>query len=218
MRFRLTGVLSMCMGVAMAQAPSSASTPTPAPATPATPQPKKEELSLADLARAARKGKPTPLAASGKVMVTNDNLQPRAKLLFDDIDLERDNSDALIAAMLSYKRLHTPAETENAIREWYQLQDSYMQNLVNQRDALQATAQGNGRSSYPRNSAAYREYEAQAMRQMQNQQDAYEQSRKVGILLGRLQQGLIKVRGGIQRENLRYDWFKILNGNGYGSF
>ena len=39
-----------------------------------------------------------------------------------------------------------------------------------------------------------------------------------GMLAGRLQQAFMKIRNGINRYNLHYDWFKIRNGNGNGSF
>jgi len=36
--------------------------------------------------------------------------------------------------------------------------------------------------------------------------------------VGRIQQGLMKVRAGLGMMRLNYPWFKVRNGNGIGSF
>lgn len=39
-----------------------------------------------------------------------------------------------------------------------------------------------------------------------------------GFMVGHIQQQLMKIRAGIARYGLHYDWFKVRNGNGIGSF
>ena len=39
-----------------------------------------------------------------------------------------------------------------------------------------------------------------------------------GMVTGRIQQAFMRIRSGISRYNLHYDWFKVRNANGNGSF
>jgi len=39
-----------------------------------------------------------------------------------------------------------------------------------------------------------------------------------GMVAGRIQQAFMKIRTGISRYSLHYDWFKVRNANGNGSF
>jgi len=39
-----------------------------------------------------------------------------------------------------------------------------------------------------------------------------------GMLTGRIQQAFMRIRTGISRYNLRYEWFKVRNAHGNGSF
>jgi hypothetical protein len=46
----------------------------------------------------------------------------------------------------------------------------------------------------------------------------FRRGRKNGMMMARIQQTFIKVRNDLQSINLRYDWSKIRNANGNGSF
>jgi hypothetical protein len=39
-----------------------------------------------------------------------------------------------------------------------------------------------------------------------------------GQRVGRIQQAFLRIRAGLQRNQLRYSWFKVRNANGVGSF
>lgn len=174
------------------------------------PATKKEPVSLADAARAVKKEKP---ATPAKVVYTNDNIAAgRTKLAFPDVEVERgDNSAEILQAMSVYRNLHTNGETDNAMKEWFDQQDGYLQSFFEQRERLVADRNGGYMNNYPQptTEAGYREYMAEMKRRQSSAQNAGEQIQKLGRMISKLQQGLMKVQSGLQTERIKYDWFKI---------
>ena len=46
----------------------------------------------------------------------------------------------------------------------------------------------------------------------------FRRERKNGMMMARIQQTFMRVRNDLQMIGLKYEWFKIRNGNGNGSF
>lgn len=182
-----------------------------------SPETKPNAPSLADLARQARQNKP---ATKAKTVVTDETLNSR-RTLFPAIHPELDNSEEIVREMVAYSRTHTPKETEDAIREWYEIYDQKMANAIHEQKDIQDRQLQRSMSEqdmYEYGGEDYRKY--QALRRAENRTAVSDQQamRTNGLLTAKIQQTFQMVRGGLQKNNIRYEWFKIRFGNGNGSW
>src|SRR5882757_7955243 len=161
-------------------------------------------------------------ARKAKVVVDDDNLHsqrgPIPAIALDGVD----NSDEIIRAIQEFKKINKPAETEEAVRFWYDEFDSLMADALDDntrlikrkedRSLTEATGSYYGRDG---------DYDKAMQRRnsaISEDREDFRRGRKNGFTIARIQQTFMKVRTGIQIGGLKYDWFKIRNGNGNGSF
>lgn len=171
-----------------------------------------DTTSLADAAKRAREGKP-----KSKMVITEENFTPLHGPL-PDLNIEGvDNADDVVKAIDTYRRSHTAAETEQAIREWYDDYDLMFQKAFRENEEIKARNQDRSAEAteYPDDYRKYQEQRTTAIRSALQDQRTVQ---KNGLLMARIQQGIQKVRSGIQMFNLRYEWMKIRFGNGNGSW
>lgn len=173
------------------------------------------QKSLGEIAKESRKK-----AASHAPVLTEEDIKKQAGPL-PKIELEdKDNADEILQAIADYKAKHTPEQTEQALRTWYDYHDNMLVTALTQNRETAQRRQFTTNSGYwiCQDSPSYQNCSTRQMQEMRGQQedqaDMYDNSK----VISRVQQTFIRVRNGLYAYNLHYAWFKIRNGNGVGSF
>jgi hypothetical protein len=164
----------------------------------AAPQP-----SLADVARQNREQK----RPKAKVVVTEDTITASKGPIPEIRADATDNSDDIVAAIDYFRSKHTAKETETAVRDWFDSEDSKLSYDYSHSEDMY-------RGSWPyspedRNMVTpqqYRERELAANRAYSVRQQSAQQSSE---RKQRLQSRLLNVRTGIRKIGLNYEWFKV---------
>lgn len=192
--------LFLCLSLftfASVHAQDAAANPAPAPKT------------LADLAREANKNK----TARAKTVISNDNLTvnkgPIPSLNFDGMD----NSDEVSAAIHTYRRAHSPKETEDLIHEWYDKYYGMYVAAVEENKAFATRQQDRSydQSDYNQDAKKYRQLRDAEARSARNDQKKVSQN---AMLQNRIQGTIGKIRSELMQVG-HYSWFKQLP-YGYG--
>lgn len=164
--------------------------------------------SLADFARKNREQK----RVKAKTVFTNDSINtargPIPELRTDATD----NSSDIVAAISRFKDAHTPQETEAAVKEWFDGEDSQLAYEYSHSGERVAPA-WNRYGSSDHAPTTYQQYNermlAQARADQLNQQSFQQSAER----RANLQSRLLKVRTGIRGLGLTYEWFKVRCGN-----
>ena len=205
--------------LSLAQNAPAASSSASSSATPSASSATADQNSSSDtsnsLAAAARKAKAANPAHAKKVF-TDDDMEVQAgpfpRLKMDGAG----NDDEILAAISKYKLTHTPQQTEEAVRSWF---DRYDQELA-------AAMKSNLDTVSLRNANLTNGYEL--CQQVQDYEDyAHCQSRQVSEQRGaqhdrneisnnnnvvmRIQHSFTNIRLGLNQTGLRYEWFKVRN-------
>jgi hypothetical protein len=197
-RFLFIAALFLCfVGSIVAQAPTENSQP-----------------SLAEVARQNREQK----KLKSRIVVTDETIAA-SKGPIPEIRVDAtDNSKEIIEAIGRFKASHTVQETESAVRNWYESEDSQLAYEVergNERDGS-SWSRYYGSQDRPPSTAA------QSNERQLTQARAYEVDRRSAArsteIRAHLQTRLGAVRTGISRFGLNYEWFKIRCGNGDCSY
>lgn len=156
-----------------------------------------------------------------------------AKHVFTDEDMEThkgpfprlnmegvDNSDEIIDAIGKYKQKHSPEEVEQAVHDWYDKYDTELNAAISQANEFKSLRDANVLNGYElrQQSMDYEKCQRRREAEMRGARLDNQIIRDNGLHTARIQQAMIKIRGGIMRYNLNYSWFKIRQGNGNGSF
>lgn len=157
----------------------------------------------------------------------------RAKKVFTDEDMEEtagplprlkmdgaENADDVVAAISKYKTAHTPEQTEKAVRIWYERYDEMLAAAIQDNQDMTVLRNANSSNGYELCQES-NDYEKCRNRQMADQRGArsdQNQMMKNNQLEVRIQHAFMKVRNGLQMNNLRYEWFKIRTTNGIDTF
>jgi hypothetical protein len=172
---------------------------------------------LGDLVKKSKKA-PGPKA---KTVITDETLAaqrgPIPGIALDGVD----NSDEIIRAIREFKKAHSPAETEEAVRLWYDDSDSILLKALDDNSRLIVRKEDRNLANATGEYASRMDYEGAMERrnsQIREDRNDFRSYRQNGFLVARVQQVFMKVRTDMQSCNLRYDWFKIRNANGNGSF
>jgi hypothetical protein len=175
----------------------------------------------APLGDIAKKNK-AATAAKAKVVVNDDNLHSQRGPI-PAISLEGvDNSDEIAHAIREFRKTHTPAETEEAIRHWYDEFDGMLADTLDDNSRLikrkEDRALNEATGSYYGQDGDYNRAMQRRNSAILEDRSDFRQQRKDGLMVGKIQQTFIKVRNDLQIIGLRYEWFKVRNANGNGSF
>jgi hypothetical protein len=189
-----------------------------APAAPAAPEPTSTgtEQSLGAVVRNSKK----PNTVRAKKVITEDDMDAIANVL-PRLRMEgAENSDEIIAAIGKYKESHTPEETEAAVQAWYERYDEDLAAAIQQNHVVNSLREENLSNGYEicRQGGDYQSCENR--RRAEYIGARHDQATIVnnGALEVRIQHVFMKVRGGIMRYGLRYEWFKVRTTNGIDTF
>ncbi len=194
------GVLLVCSALALAQSQPAPAQP-PAENTPGTASP---------LAAAARNAKDQKAGHAKKVFTDDDmeaNAGPLPRLKMDGPE----NGDEVVTAITKYKETHTPEQTEQAIRTWYDRYDEMLVATI-QENRDMATLSSANMSNGNELCQQSQDYEHCQSRQMADQRgnrsDQTVMIRNTALMM-RIQRVFQKVKGGLMMNNLHYSWFHI---------
>jgi hypothetical protein len=167
------------------------------------------------IAAAARQAKAQKNARAKKVFTDEDmeaTAGPLPRLKMDGSE----NADDVVAAISAYRLTHTPEEIEHAVHIWYDRYDQMLAAAIQANQDVRAIRQANmsnGEDLCQQNQD-YEQCQARRMVEYRGQRDDAVEIAKNTALETRIQHAFSKVRIGLIKNNLRYDWFKIRTTNG----
>jgi K+-transporting ATPase c subunit len=174
------------------------------------------ERSLAAAARDAKAQK----TGHAKKVITDEDMEaasgPLPKLRMEGPE----NGDEVVAAIASYKLSHTPEQTEQAVRIWYDRYDEMLAGAIQENLDIRVLREANQSNGYElcQQSQDYQKCQSRQMAEMRGARNDQLQATKNGQLEVRIQHVFGKVRVGLMQNNLRYNWFKIRTTNGIDIF
>lgn len=167
------------------------------------------------IAAAARQARAQKNACAKKVFTDEDmeaTAGPLPRLKMDGAE----NADDVVAAISAYRLAHTPEEIEHAVHLWYDRYDQMLAAAIQANQDLRAIRQANMNNGEDlcQQSQDYEQCQARRMVEYRGQRDDAVEIAKNTALETRVQHALSKVRMGLTKNNLHYDWFKIRTTNG----
>lgn len=131
-----------------------------------------------------------------------------------------ENSDDIVAAIGKYRQTHSPDDTEAAVQAWYDKYDQDLAAAIQQNSVVNTLREENLSNGYEmcRESGDYQTCEGRRRAEYIGQRHDQATIMKNVALEVRIQHAFMKVRAGIVRYNLHYDWFKIRTTNGIDKF
>jgi hypothetical protein len=170
--------------------------------------------SLAEIARQNREQK----KPKSKTVITDETIAA-SKGPIPEIRVDgTDNSKEIIEDIGRFKAKHTIQETESAVRDWYESEDSQLAYEISNANIQNGSSWARYYGSQDKPPTTAKQSNERALTQAR----AYEVDRRSAALSGEirahLQTRLSAVRTGILRFGLSYDWFKVRCGNGDCSY
>jgi hypothetical protein len=210
--------LRLIGAVVFAFALSLATAQDPPPTTPSAPPPTPAG-SDKSIAAAVRDSKAQKTAHAKKVF-TEDDLDATTTALPRLKTDGADNGDDIVAAIGKYKETHTPEQTEAAVRAWYERYDEQLAAAIQENLDVKALRDENVGNGYElcRQSGDYQQCENRRQAEMVGARHDQNTMNRNTQLEVRIQHALMKVRNGLKRFNLHYDWFKVRTTNGINVF
>jgi len=169
-----------------------------------------------------------------------DTSKSKAKRVFTDEDMSArhngpiplvalqgvDNTQAVLDAIHEFKKTHDAAETERVVHEWFDEEAEVLSAAIdaNTRIAehnqvkMEAAQDGYG---YGRvYDGDYSKLRQQQLSEMWAQRMDARSSRDNWLVVTRIQQAFVRVRCDViwNRNKTAYDWFRIRNANGVGTY
>ena len=145
--------------------------------------------------------------------VSNEPL-PRLKLDGSD------NSTDVIGAMVNYKQAHSPQQTEDTIHQWFDLYDRTLADAIQTNLELKAGRQENHNTlaaGCP--TGQFKDdCEKDRMKALDHVWDVVPSIKKTDATITHLQMALDRVRRGMLKSKIRYDWFQIRASDGNSSY
>jgi hypothetical protein len=190
----------------------------PTPVAPAVPEPTSTgtEQPLGTVARNSKK------ATSGqpKKVITEDDMDALANVL-PRVRMEgAENADEIIVAIGQYKASHTPEETETVVQAWYERYDQDLAAAIQQNQTVNSLREENfsNGNELCREAGDYQACEKRRRAEyIGMRHDQYTVGRNMALEV-RIQHVFMKVRGGMGRYGLHYEWFKVRTTNGIDTF
>jgi hypothetical protein len=205
----LVSVFGLFLSAGVAQQ-AAVAPPAPEPTSTGT------EQSLGAVARNSKKQN----SVRAKKVITEDDMDAIANAL-PRLRMEgAENADEIIAAIGKYKAGHTPEETEAAVQAWYERYDGDLAAAIQQNQVVNSLREENVSNGYEicREGGDYQSCENRRRAEYIGARHDQATIASNGALEVRIQHVFMKVRGGIMRYNLHYDWFKVRTTNGIDTF
>jgi hypothetical protein len=176
--------------------------------------PAQDESSLADAAKKTREGnKPR-----SKIVITEETIKAQRGPI-PDIEFDGEQNDAFIVnAIRDYRATHTPAETENTLREWFIYYDNMQLRLIRENNQMMARRQDPNLYDPERYGRDYQQAVQKARHDAQSEILDLKISQKNSMMAGRIQGTLYAVKNGIAKLGMKYDWLKVHYGNGIQTY
>jgi hypothetical protein len=173
------------------------------------------------MAAAAARGKAAKSARSKRI-ITDEDLHGTVGPLPSLSMSGAENSDEVVTAIKEYKQTHTPKQTEEAVRSWYDEYDEDLAAAIKENLDIQHTRAASLRSGYDlcQNPQLYRDYDdyqkcqARGMNELRGARHEQVEVSRNWEWIARLQHSLTNVRSSLFQMGLNYSWFKIRTGNG----
>jgi hypothetical protein len=162
-----------------------------------------------------------------KQVITDDDMSARRKNPIPVISIQgADNSQEILDVIHEFKRTHDAAETERVVHEWFDEQSEVLSDAIeaNNRIAqhnqikMEAAQDGNGYGvAYDGDYAKLRQRQ---LSEMWAQRSDARSNRDNWLVVTRIQQVFVRVRCDaiLNRGKMPYDWFRIRNANGVGTY
>jgi hypothetical protein len=176
----------------------------------AQPTPDSTSGTASPLAAAARNAKDQKAGHAKKVFTDDDmeaNVGPLPRMKMDGPE----NGDEVVTAITKYKQTHTPEQTEQAIRTWYDRYDEMLVATIQEnRDmaTLSSTNMSNG-NELCQQSQDYEHCQSRQMTDLRGNRNDQAVMMKNTALMMRIQRVFQKVKGGLMMNDLHYSWFRI---------
>src|SRR5579863_1415963 len=183
----------------------------PASTPPATPDSTDSDSALATAAKTAKVQK----ATHAKKVFTDEDMEastgPLPRLRMEGAE----NADDVVVAISKYKVTHTPEETEQAVHIWYDRYDQMLAAAIQENQDMQMLRNANMSNGYAlcQESQDYQKCASRQQAEQRGAQSDQQQMMKNSNLEVRIQHSFMKVRNGLQVNNLHYIWFKIRTTN-----
>lgn len=187
-----------------------------APSTSAAQDSADSSNSLASAAKSAKAQR----AAHAKKVFTDEDMEATAGPL-PRLKMEgAENADDVVAAISKFKLTHSPEETEQAVRIWYDRYDQMLAAAIQENQDMQTLRSANMSNGYAlcQESQDYQKCASRQQAEQRGAQSDQQQMIKNSNLEVRIQHSFMKVRNGLQINNLRYTWFKIRTTNNIDQF
>ncbi len=198
---RLLGIslLVGCSALALAQ---SQAAPAPPPA--------QGSATASPLAAAASNAKAQKTGRAKKIFTDDDmeaNAGPLPRMKMDGPE----NGDEIVAAITKYKETHTPEQTEQAIRTWYDRYDEMLVATIQENRDMQTIGSVNmsNGNELCQQSQDWEHCQSRQMADQRGSRTDQTQMIKNSALMMRIQRVFQKVRGALMMNNLHYSWFRI---------
>jgi hypothetical protein len=198
--------LFIISSVAVGQQPTPVAPPAPEPTGTGAEQP---------LGTVVKNSKKQNSLRANKV-ITEDDMNALANAL-PRVRMEgAENSDEIIAGIGKYKASHTPEETEAAVQAWYERYDEDLAAAIRQNLTVSSLREENNSNGYEicRESGDYQTCEGRRRAEYIGARHDQFTILSNNALEIRIQHVFMKVRVGMLRYGLHYDWFKIRTTNG----
>ncbi len=188
-----------CSALALAQSQ-------PAP----PPPPAQSSAPASPLAAAASNAKAQKTGHAKKVFTDDDmeaNAGPLPRMKMDGPE----NGDEIVAAITKYKEAHTPEQTEQAIRTWYDRYDEMLVATIQENRDMQTIGSVNmsNGNELCQQSQDWEHCQSRQMADQRGNRTDQTQMMKNTALMMRIQRVFQKVRGALMMNNLHYSWFRI---------
>lgn len=167
------------------------------------------------LAAAARKAKAANPAHAKKVF-TDDDMETQAgpfpRLKMDGAG----NDDEILAAISKYKLTHTPQQTEDAVRSWFDRYDQELAAAMKSNLDTVSLRNANLTNGYElcQQVQDYEDYAHCQSRQASEQRGAQHDRNEINTnnnVVMRIQHSFTNIRVGLNQNGLHYEWFKVRN-------
>lgn len=171
------------------------------------------------IAAAAKESK-TQKPAHAKKVFTDEDMEVTAGPL-PHLRMEgAENGDEIVAVIAAYKASHTPEQTEQAVRIWYERYDEMLAAAIQENLDIQVLREANQSNGYYlcQESQDYQKCQSRQMAEMRGARNDQIRAATNTKLEVRIQHVFSKVRNGLTQNNLHYDWFKIRTTNGIDIF
>jgi hypothetical protein len=212
LRLGLITLLAVVCGLVSALGAIAQSAPASCPPTPSAVD---QNASVAVAARTSKRP-----AAHAKKIIDDDDLalhqSPIPRLNLDGVD----NIPEILISIKKYKESHTPQQTEQTVHDWFDETNDVLIAAIRETSSLRELRESNVNNSNDlcQDSGDWEQCQKLRVADARGARRDQNRIRNDGFVAGRIQQAFMKIRNDMMMMGLRYEWFKIENANGVGSF